>query len=54
MTQKVTYENERGDNVATNPELKVMLNKKLYDLRKLKKRNPGIEIIELDDMILET
>jgi len=41
-------------NLATNTELKIILNKKLYDLKKLKKRNPDKEIAELEDMILET
>ncbi|MCL2356167.1 MAG: hypothetical protein FWC70_03255 [Defluviitaleaceae bacterium] len=40
--------------MATNTELKIILNKKLYDLKKLKKRNPDKEIAELEDMILET
>ena len=40
--------------MATNVGLKFVLNSKLYDLKKIKKRNPGVEIAELDDTILAT
>jgi len=40
--------------MATNAELRVVLNNKLYDLKKLKKYNPDKKIVFLDDMILET
>jgi len=40
--------------MATNAKLKIVLNSKLYDLKKIKVRNPGIKIAELDDAILAT